>query len=69
MRDPNRIDIILGQIGIVWKQYPDLRLGQLIEVMKAYTDNPLVDTFYIEDDELIQGLYKLIELADNNGRT
>lgn len=30
MRDVNRIDKVLKAIGDVWKQYPDLRLGQLL---------------------------------------
>ncbi len=30
MRDPDRIDPALQLLGEVWKQCPDLRLGQLI---------------------------------------
>jgi len=30
MRDPTRIDKVLKDLGGIWKQYPDLRLGQLI---------------------------------------
>lgn len=30
-RDPKRIDRILEKLGKLWKEYPDQRLGQLIE--------------------------------------
>jgi hypothetical protein len=47
MRNPDRIDIILNLIEKIWKHYPDLRFGQLIENI-LYADN----IFYTEDDEL-----------------
>lgn len=49
MRDPERIDKVLAAVGNVWKQYPDLRLGQLL-------CNVLVDPalYYIEDDRLVK---------------
>jgi hypothetical protein len=31
MRDPDRINIILEELGKLWKKHPDLRLGQLLE--------------------------------------
>lgn len=31
MRDPERIDKIIGLLRILWKRYPDMRLGQLLE--------------------------------------
>lgn len=49
MRNPNRIDRILNEIRIIWKQYPDLRLGQLI--LNAI-ENPAL--YYIEDKELVE---------------
>ncbi len=53
MRDPNRISRILNLIEKLWKQNPDLRLGQLII---GLTDNDRIgakkDLFYLEDDEL-----------------
>ena len=45
MRDPNRIPIILDQIENLWKQYPDLRLAQLIINVAHYAT---------EDDDLIK---------------
>ena len=49
MRNPNRIDRILNEIRIIWKQYPDLRLGQLI--LNVIEDPAL---YYIEDKELVE---------------
>lgn len=49
MRNPNRIDRILNEIRIIWKQYPDLRLGQLI--LNVVEDPAL---YYIEDEELVE---------------
>lgn len=51
MRDVNRIDKILEQIGRVWKQYPDLRLGQLL--LNVLGDPML---YYAEDDEIVMAL-------------
>ena len=53
MRDLERIPEILNKIGKIWKEYPDLRLGQLISNMSDRSPWPL---FYIEDDELIERL-------------
>lgn len=49
MRNPNRIDRILNEIRTIWKQYPDLRLGQLI---LNVIENPAL--YYIEDEELVE---------------
>ena len=54
MRDPNRINKILKEIGIIWKQYPDLRLGQLI--LNVINDPAL---YYIEDEELVKLLKQI----------
>jgi uncharacterized protein YihD (DUF1040 family) len=68
VRDPVRIDAMLGTIAKYWKQHPDLRLGQLISNAleacghypgKEYlsyvdgTDNVL---FYIEDNAMHNAL-------------
>lgn len=53
MRDINRIDSILKELGEIWKEYPDLRLGQLI--LNTIKDPQL---YYIEDEDLIIRLKK-----------
>ena len=51
MRNPERIDNILERLKVVWKDNPDLRLGQLLlAVIK------MDRLFYIEDEVLIQAL-------------
>ena len=51
MRDKYRIDAILNQVQEIWKNYPDLRLGQLL--LNVARDPEL---YYIEDEELIKKL-------------
>lgn len=59
MRDINRIDFILKSVGDVWKNYPDLRLGQLL--LNVVRDPML---YYIEDDKLVEELVKLYGSVD-----
>lgn len=67
MRDPNRIPRILAEIQRIWKRYPDLRLGQLLENGKYNIDDAdrmkasvtptfQQDLFYLEDEELVANL-------------
>jgi|WetSurSiteA1Bulk_404760.scaffolds.fasta_scaffold00271_9 hypothetical protein len=59
MRDEKRIKKILKQIERAWKEYPDLRLFQLLL-------NPLglpghTELYYLEDDvlsEILQNYYE-----------
>lgn len=55
MRDPKRIERVLKLLQLVWPQHSDLRLGQLMFWL-ANND----DLFYLEDDELIIRLQRLI---------
>ena len=59
MRDISRIDFVLKSIGDIWKNYPDLRLGQLL--LNVVRDPML---YYIEDDKLVEELVKLYGSAD-----
>lgn len=59
MRDISRIDFILKSVGDIWKNYPDLRLGQLL--LNAVRDPML---YYIEDDKLVDELIKLYGSVD-----
>ena len=45
MKDPERIDRILGMVGRLWKMHPDVRLHQLLSVVTEYRG----DLFYFED--------------------
>jgi uncharacterized protein YihD (DUF1040 family) len=59
MRDPNRIPEVINTLQTVWNKFPDLRLGQLIQIAlnnAKYNNN---DPFYAEDDLMLKGLKKL----------
>lgn len=51
MRDPNRIEIILDGIKNIWKENPDLRLGQLL--CNVLRDPAL---YHVEDEQLVRML-------------
>lgn len=52
MRDPKRIKIILEELERCWVDNPDLRLGQIVSVIATRAN--LRDSFYIEDDNLLE---------------
>lgn len=56
MRDPKRMKRLLKVIGEVWSQYPDLRLGQLLENITIQAGRPNNCLFYIEDGDLMLDL-------------
>lgn len=67
-----RIDNVLDELGGLWKEHPDLRLGQLIlnAVHKEYTGNP-VDVielllYNIEDYKLLELLNRLYDEKSSN---
>lgn len=49
MRNPSRIYPLLNKLGDIWCLNPDLRFGQLVEVIKA--KNKKTNLFNIEDEE------------------
>ena len=63
MRDPERIDSFMKIIKNIWKQYPDLRFGQLL--LNAFSsDDSNMHLYYLEDDkflEVIKNAYKKME--------
>lgn len=48
MRDVERIDPIIDKLREVWKQYPDLRLTQLMWIL----GRSKYAFFYVEDDHI-----------------
>ena len=65
MRDPNRIDRILGIIRSEWKRKPDMRLCQLLSSAASFAEWKDDDLFYIEDDMLEDGLKALKTIRDS----
>ena len=58
MRDVKRIPGILEELEKVWENNPDLRLGQIFNILQAKADN---DLFYIEDEKLVELLKATFE--------
>jgi hypothetical protein len=53
-KDAERIDLILAEIGKVWKKYPDMRFYQLLALFERDYANK--DKFYVEDSLLEEGI-------------
>ena len=57
MRDPERIAPFLAEFEEIWKKEPYMRFGQLVNVLQnmiRHSD----DTFYTEDDEMLDAIRK-----------
>ena len=57
MRDVNRIDEFLEEIGKVWKDNPDLRFGQIVSTMGKIS----VNLFNMEEEEFLIAFKNLLE--------
>jgi uncharacterized protein YihD (DUF1040 family) len=62
MRDPERIKLILELIENIWEQKPDLRLCQILHGASTYISFDSDDLFYLEDEDLIEGLVRYKEM-------
>lgn len=60
MRNPNRIYPLCNRLASLWTLYPDLRFGQLIQLLVEYDDS---DPFFWEDDKWDQAIKYLQEQA------
>ena len=59
MRDKERIVPMLWELGKVWSDYPDMRLGQLIaNLTRDDSAGGFRDLFNIEDDEMLEIIKK-----------
>lgn len=56
MRDPKRIPVMLEELKEIWEKSPDLRLGQLIEIIRLQANQHYCDLFNVEDDKLQVGM-------------
>ena len=65
MRDPERIDLVMGALRAYWKQNPDLRLCQIIGncLNQFYGDSPIMDSrgYALEDDAFLRLLSRVQE--------
>lgn len=55
MRDINRIDPFLAELGNMWKEMPDLRFGQIIYIL---ADKLGRDIFFPEESEWLNEIKK-----------
>lgn len=60
MKNISKIDDILSAIRIIWKNNPDLRLGQLL--CNACGSG----LYYIEDEALLEALINLYKSGEQN---
>lgn len=58
-RPAERIPDVLEAVAKVWKQKPDMRLGQLLVAVSGRTN---ADLFYMEDNALVDALNQFIQL-------
>ena len=65
MRNQKRIPEILNELERIWKEYPDLRLGQII-MIATRPKNPCPEVFYIEDDNIFEGLKLIGKINEAN---
>ena len=61
MRDPARINSILQQLGKLWEQVPDWRLGQLFCNLQRHEG---ADLFFYEDDRLLKAIEEFLNPDD-----
>lgn len=71
MRDPKRIDEICEALKVAWHQYPDQRLGQLMEnyIFPSYFLNDrssVAMPFWQEDDVTLEKLRKLYDCSQQS---
>jgi len=66
MRNPDRINEVLGLIGDIWCHHSDLRFFQLMSMIQSYVNGTNgqpqdADVFYMDDDVLLKALRKYKE--------
>lgn len=50
MREIKRIDIITEKLNTLWKQFPDFRFWQLIQMLDIPEEKQNTDPFFWEED-------------------
>jgi hypothetical protein len=60
MRDINRIDPFLKEVGKIWKKNPDLRFGQMMENFRR----DYGDLFFLEEEDFLKNLKEYMERTE-----
>ncbi len=55
-RDPERIDVLIEQLRLIWKEHPTMRLGQLLVNLCDPHPNRLFD---VEDHVVSERIFEL----------
>jgi hypothetical protein len=55
VRNPKRIPDVLRRLEKVWREHPDLRLGQIVSNATS-SIMASTDPFYVEDDQMIDAI-------------
>ena len=60
-RDPARITVLLKALETVWRDYPDLRLGQIIVSATFESGRRFMcpEIFHLEDEDMLKGIKQL----------
>ena len=61
-RDPHRLEPLLVLLERVWRLETDMRLGQLVMCASAYGNYKSNDIFYVEDDIIVDGLQRMLDM-------
>ena len=62
MRDPERLDIFYEKLKDIHKErFPDIRFGQLMVHIQNLLVSTGKDSFYLEEEELIERIQKLLK--------
>ena len=56
MRDLARIERIMNVLSRIWRQNPDLRIGQILVSVAQVYGFTSPDIFHVEDDDILQAL-------------
>ena len=58
MRDPNRIDTVVNALADCWRDFPDLRFGQIIENIASYNKKTESEVWNMEENEWLKCIQK-----------
>ncbi len=64
-RDPERIDVLVEQLRLLWNEYPNFRLGQLLVCLCDPQPNVL---FNVEDHTVSEKIFELRERVPGQQR-
>lgn len=58
MKDQKRIPKALNVLKLVWKEFPEKRLGEIIGNALGFYEGPQPDLYFVEDKALAECLWR-----------